>query len=77
MATFSELNDLAKKPTVAAPARYSQNTERTNQLCSELLAFCFALGRAGAVLARGLVGLRVAMPSKITATPVITGQAGR
>ncbi|MEY3933880.1 MAG: hypothetical protein RLZZ606_479, partial [Actinomycetota bacterium] len=26
---------------------------------------------------RGLEGLRVAMPSKITATPVNTGQAGR
>lgn len=52
--------------------------ERKNQLCSELeaLVLAFALGRAVLGLGRGLLGLRVAMPSKITATPVNTGQAG-
>lgn len=51
--------------------------DRSSQFRLSLWALGALLCLAGATLPRGLAGLRDAMTSKITATPVNTGQAGQ
>jgi hypothetical protein len=71
-AIFSETKDLANQPIMAAPARYSQAITLINQLC---LGAAGALSLAVEVRDLGFAGLRDAMSSNLTATPVNTGQA--